>query len=71
MLISDRMGAVLATLAKGKEAQLADQSPVLRVLGGRAVGLGLARTIRHRDHTRTLALTDAGRAALAEWRRAR
>jgi hypothetical protein len=37
---------------------------VVAVIGGKYETLGLVRTVKHRDHTRSYALTNVGRAAL-------
>jgi DNA-binding PadR family transcriptional regulator len=54
----------LGRVALGRAAQIAAASMPESVLTGMLAERGLVRTVRHRDHTRSYALTEAGRAAL-------
>jgi hypothetical protein len=60
----------LERIALGKEAQIGPQAGGLTfaVLAGMLEKRGLVRTVRHRDHTRTYALTSEGRGCLARMR---
>lgn len=60
----------LERISLGKEAQIGPQAGGLTfaVLAGMLEKRGLVRTVRHRDHTRTYALTDEGRGCLARMR---
>jgi len=55
----------LRVIARGKEAQLAEKVTMTTIaIDGMLEQRGMIRTVRHRDHTRTYALTDLGRLAL-------
>lgn len=55
----------LRVIARGRAAQFAEPLTMATiVLDGMLEKRGLVRTVKHRDHTRSYALTDAGRAAL-------
>jgi hypothetical protein len=62
------MRKVLDIIRQGKEVQFAFLRGAwsYSVLFGVAVERGLARTVKHRDYTRSYALTPLGRAALKE-----
>lgn len=59
--------ACLEKIALGKSAQLGSQKggSAFAVLAGLLEGRGLVRTVKHRDGTRTYALTREGKACLA------
>lgn len=60
----------LERIALGKSAQLGPQAGGLTfaVLAGMLAKRGLVRSIKHRDHTRTYALTSEGRGCLTRMR---
>jgi hypothetical protein len=62
--LSPALQRALLVIAQGMAAQLADVSVASSVLRGMLQERGLVRTVRHRDHTRSYALTKAGRATL-------
>lgn len=63
--LSDSLRRRLHLISQGKRAQLAVPHTIATAtLDGLLQQRGLVRTVKHRDHTRTYALTDAGRTAL-------
>ena len=68
--ISKALMRTLEKCAEGPSAQLGPQAGgmAFAVLAGLLEERGLVRLVRHRDHTRTYALTAAGRSALAGYR---
>lgn len=70
-MISDAMGHVLDRISIGKDAQAGHQLSIFRALSIVAEERGLARTVCHRDRTRSYELTKAGAEALAAWRTVR
>lgn len=65
---NDTMRRHLSRIAGGKAAQVGPgkSSITTAILDGIAIERGWARNVKHRDHTRSLALTPAGRIALTE-----
>jgi hypothetical protein len=61
--MSAPIARALCLVGRGKIAQHAalKTAPSIRILLGILVDRGLARTVKHRDHTRSYALTDAGK----------
>jgi len=71
--LSTSLRNCLERIALGKTAQLGPQAGgiTFAVLAGMLEKRGLVRTVKHRDHTRTYALTREGRDCLAGMRRHR
>jgi hypothetical protein len=57
--------AMLRDLRPGQRSYHVAKGVTAAILFGRCVEMGLARTVKHRDRTRSYVLTDAGRAVLA------
>lgn len=64
-VVSDALLRRLHLVSQGKRAQLSSPHTIATAtLDGMLLQRGLVRIVKHRDHTRTYTLTDAGAAIL-------